>query len=224
MAAHRNLPDAHLADCARVDFGRCLCGQAAFRRETVFAASVDEAHELRYQGMLPHGHYCLPVLFTGELLAVLCLYVDEGHQRNAEEEVFLASVADVIAGAIRHDQMAESLRRSKEQFDLAVRGSDAGIWDWDLRTGTVYYSPCAKSILGYNEDEVGDQFSEWESRLHPQDRQRALRTLHDYLEGQTLDYESGAPAATQRWQLSLDLRPRCRNSRRTRKSLSYGGD
>jgi PAS domain S-box-containing protein len=189
MAAHRNFPDAQLAGCARVAFGRCLCGQAAFRRKTVFSTSVDEAHEINYDGMAPHGHYCLPVLFTDELLAVLTLYVDGGHQRNAEEEMFLASVADVMAGALRRDKMSESLRTSEERFDLAVRGSDAGIWDWDLRTGTLYYSPRAKSILGYNDDEIGDQFSEWESRLHPEDHERALKTLHDYLAGQIPDYE-----------------------------------
>jgi PAS domain S-box-containing protein len=82
------------------------------------------------------------------------------------------------------------LRKSEERFDLAVRGTDAGVWDWDLRKNTVYYSPHWKSILGYAEPEVSGHFTEWESRLHPEDREQALAAVQDYLEGQTATFQS----------------------------------
>ena len=44
-------------------------------------------------------------------------------------------------------------------------------------------------MLGYDENEIGDKFSEWETRLHPDDRDRALATVGDYLEGRSSDYE-----------------------------------
>jgi PAS domain S-box-containing protein len=83
----------------------------------------------------------------------------------------------------------EELRRSEERFDLAVRGSRDGIWDWDLATDTVYFSPRWKAQLGYGEHELAPRFEEWESRLHPDDRERALASVRAYLEGRTLDYD-----------------------------------
>ena len=83
----------------------------------------------------------------------------------------------------------EALRRSEERFDLAVRGTDAGIWDWDLRTSEVYYSARWKSILGYAEDELRNEYSEWETRLHPDDRERAKKAIEDYIEGPDPEYE-----------------------------------
>jgi len=83
----------------------------------------------------------------------------------------------------------EALRSSEERFDLAVRGTAAGIWDWDLRTNIVYFSPRWKSMLGYEDHEIDSDFQEWESRLHPDDRRRALATIWEYLEGRMRDYE-----------------------------------
>lgn len=58
-------------------------------------------------------------------------------------------------------QTCEELRASQERFELVVRGSGVGIWDWDIRTGKVYYSPRWKALFGYGEDEIGDSFEEW---------------------------------------------------------------
>jgi PAS domain S-box-containing protein len=91
---------------------------------------------------------------------------------------------------ITQRKLAETaLRESQERFDLAVRGTDAGIWDWDLRTDAVFFSPRWKSMLGYQEHELEHNFSEWESRLHPDDRERARTTIREYLDGQRAEYE-----------------------------------
>jgi PAS domain-containing protein len=57
----------------------------------------------------------------------------------------------------RRSRAEAALRESEERYALAVRGANDGIWDWDLRAGTVYYSDRWKSILGYSGDEK--QFS-----------------------------------------------------------------
>jgi sigma-B regulation protein RsbU (phosphoserine phosphatase) len=92
----------------------------------------------------------------------------------------------------RYDGLIEDITERKqveERFDLAVRGTDAGIWDWDLRTNEVYFSPHWKNMLGYEEDEIGKLYPEWENRLHPEDRERTLATIRAYLEGESTDYE-----------------------------------
>jgi len=189
MKAHRGLTDFVIGGCDRVSFGRCLCGRAASSRESVFASCVDERHEIRQPGMPPHGHYCVPIVSGDELIGVINLYLKHGHQKTPDEERFLAAVANVLAGIVKRKRAEQSLRKSEERFELAVQGTDAGIWDWDLRTNQVYYSPLWKRMLGYEEHEIQNDYTEWENLLHLDDRERALATVQDYLEGKTEDYE-----------------------------------
>jgi PAS domain S-box-containing protein len=83
----------------------------------------------------------------------------------------------------------EELLRSRERFELAVRGSQDGLWDWDLQTGDVYYSPRWKSILGYEDHEIAHRIEEWEQRLHPEERERVLAANVAHAEGATAHYE-----------------------------------
>jgi len=91
--------------------------------------------------------------------------------------------------AQRLQRSLEDLRRSRERFELAMQGSGDGLWDWDLTTNEVYFSPRWKSALGYEDHEVGNGFEEWESRLHPDDRERALGAIRDYFEGKKPTYQ-----------------------------------
>ncbi len=86
-------------------------------------------------------------------------------------------------------QAEEAMHVSEERLTLAARGSNTGIWDWDLRTNEVYFSPIWKGMLGYEVHELRGEFSEWEARLHPDDRPRALATVRAYLDRATPQYE-----------------------------------
>ena len=86
---------------------------------------------------------------------------------------------------------AEAMRElaeSEERFALAVRGTNDGIWDWDIRTGKVFFSPPWKSMIGYADDEIENAFSTFENLLHPEDHERVMTALHDYLAGRTTRY------------------------------------
>jgi PAS domain S-box-containing protein len=189
MKAQRGLTEPLLTSCQRVTIGCCLCGRAAQERKVVFADRLDEHHVIRAPDMSPHGHYCVPVILDDTLLGILNLYVKEGHQWNSREENFLIAVADVIAGIVQRKRAQDALSRSEERFDLAVRGTDAGIWDWNLLTDEIYFSPRWKSMLGYEDHEIANHFCEWQRRLHPDDRERAVTCLQDYLQGRLPDYE-----------------------------------
>jgi PAS domain S-box-containing protein len=189
MKGQRGLPEELATGCKEVAIGQCLCGRAAATTEILFAPALDSRHETDYSGMPPHGHYCVPIVSDGRMCGVMNLYVDEGHIGNPEEEIFLFSVAWVLAGMIKRKESEEALRKSEERFDLAVRGTDAGIWDWDLAGNQVYYSPRWKSMLGCSEEEIGGDYLEWEKRVHPEDLARSLAAIQNYLEGRSKDYE-----------------------------------
>ena len=74
-------------------------------------------------------------------------------------------------------QADHKLRQSEERYSLAARGSNDGLWDWDVRAGSVFYSPRWKEMLGCADLEVSDSPDEWLSRLHPEDRQGLLEQL-----------------------------------------------
>ncbi len=189
MKAHRGLSMELLERCAKVPIGECLCGLTAETREIVFCNNLNGDHVRSFPNMHAHGHFCVPIMFEGELLGVLNLYVREGHQRDVEEDNFLTAVANLLAGVIKRRMAQSQLRESEERFDLAVHGTDAGIWDWNLDTDSVYFSPRWKGMLGYADDEIENEFSEWHTRLHPDDRDRAMATVRAYLDGRSAEYE-----------------------------------
>ncbi len=110
--------------CARVPFGKCLCGQAASTKEVQFVNSVDARHEILYEGISPHGHYCVPIQSSGNILGVLTLYVQEGHLHNQEEEDFLSEIAaNVLAGIIERKRAEMELAKYRRRLEEAVKES-----------------------------------------------------------------------------------------------------
>jgi len=57
----------------------------------------------------------------------------------------------------------DALKISEERFELAMSASKDGLFDWNLITNEIYYSPGWKSMLGYTEDELPNDFSIWEN-------------------------------------------------------------
>ena len=106
-------------------------------------------------------------------------------QKGSMEWQLLTSFRNVLE---RFQQSRQDLQKSEERFSLAVRGANDGLWDWDLRTDIVYFSPHWKSMLGYEDDEIPHHFNEWLKRVHPEDRERAQETIQDYLNSRTASY------------------------------------
>ncbi|HEU0105348.1 MAG TPA: EAL domain-containing protein [Vicinamibacteria bacterium] len=83
----------------------------------------------------------------------------------------------------------EALRESEERYALAARGTNDGLWDWNLRTGRAYFSPRWKSMLGHDDSEVATAIDEWFGRIHPDDRDRVQRKIEDHLQGLSPRFE-----------------------------------
>ncbi|MCK4977652.1 MAG: EAL domain-containing protein, partial [Anaerolineales bacterium] len=175
-------------------------------------------------GFLVHSLLHVPIQSKGKTLGVLSV-VNHTSQRSFKEkdEVLLISLADYAAVAIENanlyskaqDEIAErrrieeNLRDSEERYALAVRGANDGIWDWDFKTETIYYSPRWKSILGYVEEEVNDSPDEWFSKVHPEDLESLKLDISAHLGGITAHFENEQRMlhkdGTYRWILSRGL-------------------
>jgi DNA-binding response OmpR family regulator len=74
-----------------------------------------------------------------------------------------------IGTHLSHKRAIEDLRESEERYALAVRGANDGLWDWNLGTNEVYWSPRWKAMLGYDESAIGVSPDEWLTRVHHED-------------------------------------------------------
>lgn len=84
----------------------------------------------------------------------------------------------------------EALRRSEERGQFALEGSDLGVWDWNLLTNDVYFSPRWLEMLGYGPGEIRERFSEWYDRVHPEDREHAVKETQRHIRGEISFYEA----------------------------------
>ena len=83
-----------------------------------------------------------------------------------------------------------ALRASEERFQLALRGANEGLWDYDVERDHVFFSPRWKSMLGYGEDELSNTVDTWLSLVHPDDRVVARTRLRKFLSSTQEIYES----------------------------------
>jgi hypothetical protein len=98
----------------------------------------------------------------------------------------------------RKQKEEQLLSFQEERFQFAIAGSSDGIWDWNILKDEVYFSDRWKKMLGYEEDEIKNEFNEWESRLHPEDKERVLHQVNLAFQNKNYSYE-------------VELRLKCKN-------------
>ncbi len=95
-----------------------------------------------------------------------------------------------IGTHVSHKWAVEDLRDSDERYALAVRGANDGLWDWNLSTNAVYWSPRWKAMLGYDESEISATPQEWLTRVHPDDLDRVEAALAAHIADGSRHFES----------------------------------
>lgn len=87
------------------------------------------------------------------------------------------------------ENRSAELYKNEERFSLAMQGANDGLWDWNLETDEVYYSPRWKSMLGYKENELDNLLSTWASLVNSNDKDWVLQKVDDYITGQSSSFE-----------------------------------
>ena len=99
--------------------------------------------------------------------------------RNDKKEVthFFGYITDIT-----------DIQEAKERFQLASESSNGGLWDWNLRTKKIDFTPKWKNQLGYKDDEISNELSELTNRIHPEDKEEAIRSIENYFEHHVDNY------------------------------------
>ena len=118
-----------------------------------------------------------PIIIDGDYI---CLYDQQGR---------ITGHFGVQSDITERRRMEEKLAVSEDRFSRAIAGTGAGLWDWDMVENTVYFSPLWKSMLGYEDHEIENDFSGWRNLWHPEDTARIEKAINDHLEERTTTYE-----------------------------------
>lgn len=179
----------------------------------VFAGETVRREDVRLEsgGIVSYWDVLLvPVEVDGEIVAVLDVSLD---------------VTERVMAQQRLQDTLESLHRSQERLALAQQGTTDGIWDWNVLTGEVYFSPRWKNMLGFQEEELENNFDTWQHLIHPEDRQQTLAILHDHLEGKQqtyrIEHRLRHKDGSYRWILSRGAAVRDENGRPVRMAGSH---
>ena len=122
----------------------------------------------------------------------------DGSRRSAEASVTpvrdgsgrITGFRGIARDITERRRTERALRGSEERYALAARGANDGLWDWDLQSGKVYYSPRWKAMLGYSDGDLHGEPDDWFGRVHPQDLERLKSQIADHLDGPSSHFQN----------------------------------
>ena len=193
-----SLPDFYNQATHGMDIGvgAGSCGTSAFTGERVI---VDDIQNHPYwknfkeaAGKAGLGAcWSQPIRSTeGKVLGTFAIYHREAHKPTEEDIELIEQIADLASIAIEQIQTKLTLQSSEERYALAMKGTQDGIWDWNILTNEIMFTPRWKSMLGYAENEIKDDVSEWERLVHPDDLAITLSCINDFLNHKAEKYNA----------------------------------
>ncbi|MEG3927548.1 MULTISPECIES: PAS domain S-box protein [unclassified Microcoleus] len=209
-----SLPDSYNAAIHGIAIGPDVgsCGSATFSRQQVIVTDIasDPLWENYRDLALSFGlRACLstPIFSSqGQVLGTFGMYYSQPrYPKNFDLQLIEASIN--LAGiAIERNQAEESLKQlnqelenrvkqrtaqlmqTEERWQLALKGNNDGIWDWNLQTGELFVSDRFKEITGYEDSDISDYNNTWNTSLHPDDLVSSQQLLQEHLERKTPHY------------------------------------
>ncbi len=126
MKAKGGLDQKASLDSTLISSGRCLCGEAATSKDIIFANRAAEPPGKCFECELPHGQYCIPIKSRDRVHGLINLIIKEGHKRDIQEEEFLNSIANTLAGIIEHKKTEEEKEKLQAQLIQSEKLSALG--------------------------------------------------------------------------------------------------
>ncbi len=125
------------------------------------------------------------------------IFADDGHHEILEtiktpmytSDGQLAGVLGIGRDITDRKRTEEKLQEALLRQNEAVKAANVGLWDWDLATNEIHYSAVWKRQFGYEQDEISDNFEEWESRVHPEDLNLTLQKIQQSIAEARQDHQ-----------------------------------
>lgn len=116
----------------------------------------------------------------------------------------------VIANDITEKTKAyQSALETEQRWRFALEGSTQGVWDWNIITKEIYFSPSWKKMLGYEESEIKNCLATWENLVHPEDKEKMQMYIAQHFVSNEIFYETEqrlkAKDGNYRWILSCGM-------------------
>ncbi|MCF8090379.1 MAG: PAS domain-containing protein, partial [Desulfotignum sp.] len=89
----------------------------------------------------------------------------------------------------REKALTDALKEKEERLNMALEASRDGLWDWNMQTGEIYFSPRYSTMLGYDPDELPRSYDTWVGLLHPDDREKAEKMIRDHIKKESGPFE-----------------------------------
>ncbi|MEO5358100.1 MAG: PAS domain S-box protein [Nitrospirae bacterium YQR-1] len=176
MKANRGLSHEILTLCKWLPFGTCICGRAAVSKEVVFTDRLDDRHDVTFDGITPHGHYCVPIIASDKtVMGVINLYVKEGHKRDDREVEFLTAIANTLAGIMERKKTEKNLELSQALFQSFMSKSPMMAFIKDEDGKYVFVNDKFNRVTNHAENEL---IGKTDFDIFPSDTAVAMRA-HD---------------------------------------------
>lgn len=224
-----HLPEAYVqaVDGVPISEGAGSCGTAVFRREPVIVTDI--VHDPLWQDFKElaltyglRGCWSVPLFSShGQVLGTFVTYYREVHSPTPPDLNVITLAANIAGIAIEQAQASQALEQlnrelerrveqrttelqaSEERWQLVLKGSNDGIWDWDVSTNQVFVSSRWKAIRGFAEDEVSGSLEKWLQGIHPDDYDRVMAAIDQHFAGATeffeLEYRVRCKDGSYRW-------------------------
>lgn len=230
LRAHEpNNPEFDIAAFAGHVVAQCLCGAASAAGMALYSAdiaadSLCTRPECKNAGI--RSAAVLPLRLFGEVRGVIALGSKDQRDfrthgplleslaailftglQNATLHAEARAHVEELGNSVRSLREVESaLKISEGRLKLALEAANEGLWDWNVPSGEVYYSPGYVRLLGYGPGELPPVYDTWLSLLHPEDRELARAREAEYVRSGRDNYESEyrlrAKDGSWRWVLS----------------------
>ncbi|MBW4663757.1 MAG: EAL domain-containing protein [Chroococcus sp. CMT-3BRIN-NPC107] len=121
--------------------------------------------------------------------AVCALYKENFVPTDADLKI-IGMIAAVIGVEEERRITQQALKNSEERYALAAQGANDGLWDWNLLTQEIYFSPRWQAMLGLSANEISNKTDDWFSRVHPEDIEQLTKAIALHLQGKSPYLES----------------------------------
>lgn len=149
----------------------------------------------------------IPLVYNEKVIGFLGFNSKSGPLEFLPGEISLFNMlGQIFVNLLQRKKTEKNLRESEERLELALRGAELGLWDWEVQTGKIIFNENWAKILGYKLAEIKPSFESWQKLIHDEDYKKFRSAINDNLKGKTSFYEFEYRMKTKsgKWKWILD--------------------